>query len=618
MIIKNSPRNIIIRLTLVLCVSALSLFFLGGCGGGGSDGGEVLQPQQDVGFLYQDVQLENREGHQIIGMIVDRETGYFVAPEYRTAGVMQPRISGGIFGVGDDAAMVLLGNAGLPEEVVFNSGERLVLSEYGTQSVRSTLYAPGGSVVLNEVIQIDPNQLNALRLLLMDLGFGGEPQILSSDQWMSVASAAISKDSSLRVLALGMNVISCGFSTYATLQTGGAAIAFMAVSCGNLAIKALAAAGAYPENIAAFVPTGLDVVGCGSSLFGNAEGVFDCAGLLADHMVNSKYTFSRMTLHVDGAGQGQIGSSYRALNCSSLDSPCGWTFADSLVIDLTALPAIGSRFAMWRGDCLGFAPTCELATSTDRTVRAAFDVVPITPHYFVNIGKTGTGAGTVRSTPAGIDCGVNCSVSFAEGTVVELIATPTAGSEFVGWDGDCSGFGVCIIELREDKAISAKFDVAEPPDVDPPRFSGGWATLTVGDPGVPGDGILIESTRWCGTNQCWFLEEPFFMSPSADGFTISIYGEIRADVSPSLRFVDPSVSPLKLTLPGPSVAAPTVNGVAGEMWVFTRSQLEQWASESGLSEATADNAFLWQINASWSPNLIDGVYLGLGVDDVPK
>ena len=156
-----------------------------------------------------------------------------------------------------------------------------------------------------------------------------------------------------------------------------------------------------------------------------------------------------------------------------------------------------------------------------------------------------------------------------------------------------------------------------------PSFAGRWATLSTGNPGLPGDGILIEPRPGGGgSNQTWLLEEPFFMDPAADGFTISIYGEFRFDVGPQLRFVGPSII-CGVSIPSRRVQAPAVNGVTGETWIFTRSQLEQWASEvaqrspSACGSATADNAFLWQIDASGGPNLVDGVYLGRGIDDVP-
>ncbi|MEO5765878.1 MAG: hypothetical protein ABIR52_11255 [Casimicrobiaceae bacterium] len=52
-----------------------------------------------------------------------------------------------------------------------------------------------------------------------------------------------------------------------------------------------------------------------------------------------------------------------------------------------------------------------------------------------------SGAGTVSSAPAGINCGSTCSTGFNFGTPVTLNAVPAAGRAFGGWSGACSGAG---------------------------------------------------------------------------------------------------------------------------------------------------------------------------------
>lgn len=53
--------------------------------------------------------------------------------------------------------------------------------------------------------------------------------------------------------------------------------------------------------------------------------------------------------------------------------------------------------------------------------------------FAVNVAKAGTGAGSVGSSPAGIDCDPACSGAFDDGAGVTLSATPAAGSAFAGW-----------------------------------------------------------------------------------------------------------------------------------------------------------------------------------------
>jgi Divergent InlB B-repeat domain len=48
-------------------------------------------------------------------------------------------------------------------------------------------------------------------------------------------------------------------------------------------------------------------------------------------------------------------------------------------------------------------------------------------------------AGTVTSTPAGINCGSTCTARHIAGTAVALRTQPPAGSSFAGWSGACTG-----------------------------------------------------------------------------------------------------------------------------------------------------------------------------------
>ncbi len=73
--------------------------------------------------------------------------------------------------------------------------------------------------------------------------------------------------------------------------------------------------------------------------------------------------------------------------------------------------------------------------------------------------KAGTGAGTVSSSPTGIDCGTACSYTYSAGTVVTLAATPSAGSAFIGWSsGGCSGTAPCGLAGNGPITVTATFD----------------------------------------------------------------------------------------------------------------------------------------------------------------
>jgi hypothetical protein len=79
------------------------------------------------------------------------------------------------------------------------------------------------------------------------------------------------------------------------------------------------------------------------------------------------------------------------------------------------------------------------------------------PDQALGVTKSGSGSGTVTSTPAGIACGSACSASFPAGTGVSLAATAGAGSQFTGWGGACSGTGACSVTLDAARSVTANF-----------------------------------------------------------------------------------------------------------------------------------------------------------------
>jgi hypothetical protein len=76
----------------------------------------------------------------------------------------------------------------------------------------------------------------------------------------------------------------------------------------------------------------------------------------------------------------------------------------------------------------------------------------------LTIERGGSGTGTVSSSPAGIECGSDCSESFHAGTKVTLTPTAALNSSFVGWRaGECSGTGPCELTMNDAKSVIAKF-----------------------------------------------------------------------------------------------------------------------------------------------------------------
>src|SRR5258708_13636258 len=73
-----------------------------------------------------------------------------------------------------------------------------------------------------------------------------------------------------------------------------------------------------------------------------------------------------------------------------------------------------------------------------------FDVTaPPIKQYVLSVAGTGTGNGSISSSPGGISCTITagapgnsgCSASFNSGTSVTLTATPATNHTFTGWSG---------------------------------------------------------------------------------------------------------------------------------------------------------------------------------------
>ena len=78
------------------------------------------------------------------------------------------------------------------------------------------------------------------------------------------------------------------------------------------------------------------------------------------------------------------------------------------------------------------------------------------------VAKQGTGTGTVRSLPPGINCGSDCDEYYDAGTVVTLTAAPDAGSYFAGWSGDCVSQALtCKVTMDAAKNVTATFTTGD-------------------------------------------------------------------------------------------------------------------------------------------------------------
>lgn len=146
-------------------------------------------------------------------------------------------------------------------------------------------------------------------------------------------------------------------------------------------------------------------------------------------------------------------------------SPC----APSTVIDLVAKPWIGYRFVNWSGDVDTIANISAAETTITMdgsySITANFEEIPT---YDLTISSTD--GGSVTSTGEGV-------FTYDEGAVVDLVATPDKGYQFVNWTGDVAAIddvnaATITITMDGNYSITANFEEIPPPPINWPLIGG--------------------------------------------------------------------------------------------------------------------------------------------------
>ena len=172
---------------------------------------------------------------------------------------------------------------------------------------------------------------------------------------------------------------------------------------------------------------------------------------------------TNLPLSVAVVGTGTVASQPDGINCSTAN--CTAEFARNTAVTLTATPGVGQSFTGWTGVCTGSARTCVVTMDPARTPGTP-GTPDVTARFAPEAGQTTytfsltiAGAGTVTSSPAGINCTVNCTAVFPANTLVTLTATPSAGQSFTAWSGACTGSASsCTVTLDQARTVGAKFD----------------------------------------------------------------------------------------------------------------------------------------------------------------
>ena len=182
------------------------------------------------------------------------------------------------------------------------------------------------------------------------------------------------------------------------------------------------------------------------------------------------------TLTVTKTGTGTVSSTPTGINCGT---DCAEDFIKDTSVTLTATPSSGYVLGSWSGACSGTSNTCTLTMDASKTATANF-----VKAYTLTLNKSGNGS--VVSTPAGIDCGTDCSEIYNSGASITLNATPDSGYAFGSWSGCSTVSGTsCTVSMTAAKTVNATFK---------PLYA-----LTVSKTGT-GSGTVTGTGISCGTD----------------------------------------------------------------------------------------------------------------------
>lgn len=93
-------------------------------------------------------------------------------------------------------------------------------------------------------------------------------------------------------------------------------------------------------------------------------------------------------------------------------------------------------------------------------------IVNASTYLTLTVNKAGTGAGTVTSSPVGINCGATCSANFSPNSSITLTASPSSGSSAAGFSGGCVSSGAtCVFTITANTTVTATINDTQAPTV---------------------------------------------------------------------------------------------------------------------------------------------------------
>jgi hypothetical protein len=155
-----------------------------------------------------------------------------------------------------------------------------------------------------------------------------------------------------------------------------------------------------------------------------------------------------VTVVKSGNGAGTV--SGPGISCGA---DCSEAEFDGRPVTLTAVPAVGSSFTGFTGDCVSLTSPCTFPPAgNSQTVTATFELQQR------RLTVTVVGNGAVSGPGVACDTGSTpCLPDFDYGTSVPLTPTPADGHRFTGWSQSCLGVGACTKLMTANHSVTATF-----------------------------------------------------------------------------------------------------------------------------------------------------------------
>ena len=188
------------------------------------------------------------------------------------------------------------------------------------------------------------------------------------------------------------------------------------------------------------------------------------------------------------------------------DGSCGLVGVGDISASATITPSLGAlannggttfTHALLAGSPAIDTGVCVNATDQRGIIRPQGVACDIGAYEadFMLLTVAVTGGGSVSGGTA-INCPTPlCSELYWPGTLVTLIATPTAGNYFTGWGGACAGFGMattCTVTMNAAQTVTANFV----PNTLAVTVTGTGTVIS----DIPGTGVGISCNPTCADN----------------------------------------------------------------------------------------------------------------------